>query len=118
MIHFNNPPTPTPKPKPVKDGWGKWYNTPKKTQTFAEHHQINPQATFNHTTDNLTPTTKDHYNEHLSNQLEQKIEQHEDPTTTTLLYIALYETESTLEMIHTLQRNIRKLIEQHLQQQQ
>ena len=117
MINFNTPPTPTPKPKPAKDGWGKWYNTTHKTKTFAEQHEINSQETLQHTTNNLTPiNVTDHYNNHLSEQLEQQLEQQENQTTNTL-YIALHNTEQALETIHALQRNIRKLIEQHLQQQ-
>ena len=122
MIKFNTTPKLTPKPKPTKDGWGKWYNTAIKTKNFAERNQINPKATFQHTTENLTAiNVTDHYNNHLSEQLEQKLEQkleQQENQTTTTLYIALHETQTALETIHGLQRNIRTLAEQHIKEQQ
>lgn len=114
MIKFNNPPTPTPKPKPNKPGWGKWYTTAVKTENFAERNQINPQATFQHTTDQQTTINiTDHYNNHLTQQL-----QNQPDKTSQTLHTALHNIEQTLQTIHGLQRNIRTLAEQHLKQQQ
>ena len=116
QIKLNTPPKLTPKPKPAKDGWGKWYKTATKTKTFAERNQINPQATFQHTTNNLTPiNNKDHYNNHLKKQLN---EIETELKTSQTLHAALNRIEQTLETIHALQRNIRTLAEQHLKQQQ
>lgn len=116
MIKLKTPPQLTPKPKPAKDGWGKWYNTAHKTKNFTERNRINPKATFEHTTDNLTTINTinitDHYNKHLKKQLETQ----PDKTSQTL-HVALNQIEQTLQTIHELQRNIRTLTEQHLKQQ-